>query len=188
MKFTFRNIDIFFRSNCCNKTVEPSPCEKAAQEMPRFLEAKKYLDYISRQSLLDKDLAKTTITIGVQWLGKLAYKEQYNEICKLIKQHIPYNSDSEYIYFPELTKSGVIHFHGVEINTYEAKFHQSFGLIGSRNLHKKSYLKVNNKRDGISDYLRYIEKDKNKIDLSFITNIKKKDLIHSLCPQKTLDK
>lgn len=112
----------------------------------------------------------TTITIGKVWLGKKSAAEQYKIFVKKIKKHIPYRGEQKYIYTFELTKSGVLHSHGLEYDTYQSRFMESFCNFGSHNCHNKAFQECRN----LEGYIKYIQKEQT---FPTIHNIHKKDLI-----------
>lgn len=179
MKFKFKDISLYFKSDCCNKNetsvVSPTSCERAPQLTSTFLEVSKYHTYLKECCAINCTMIKTTITIGTQWLGKLSADDQYIQFVKQIKKHIPYHSKVKYIYHFEYMKNGQLHAHGLEIGSYQQRFHDSFVSFGKRNLNAHSYVEVKNK-NGIAEYLNYINKEN---AYPWITNIHKKDIIMS---------
>lgn len=112
----------------------------------------------------------TTISIGCRWLGKKRSEDQYTIFCKKIRQHIPYRSESKYIYCFELQKNGQLHAHGIEYDTYQGRFMESFCSFGSHNTNNKSFQECRN----LEGYIKYINKEN---IYPTIHNILKKDLI-----------
>lgn len=162
MKVKITDISIFFRSNCCQSS-EPKarPCRNSAQIMAPL----EYMRQIHQKGI---PLHVTTITIGNKRLGGMCIKDQYRHMVKDIKKHIPYHSEQKYIYHFEQQENGNLHAHGLEYDTYQARFHESFRHYGKRNCHPKSFQKLRN----FDGYTEYINKEN---VFPPITNIMKKE-------------
>lgn len=160
------DISLFFKTNCCvskSSSHEVAPCRNSAQKHTPY----DYMKYLYNK---DCPLHITTITIGTKWLGKLSAKEQYKVFVKHIKKHIPFHAeDMRYIYNFELTSNGQLHAHGLEYNTYQNRFAESFSIFGKRNEHPKSFQICRN----IDGYITYINKEN---VYPSITNIQRKHL------------
>lgn len=169
MKICPKNIKLFFsvKSSCCQSSEsKANPCRNSAQ-------ITEPLDYLrALHSKTSKNCWHvTTITIGTKWLGRMAAEHQYDIFVKKIKRHIPYHHKTKkYIYHFELTESGQLHAHGIEYNTCQNEFIESFQDFGSRNCHKKSFQELRN----FEGYTKYIDKDNT---FPSITNIKKSDMV-----------
>lgn len=166
-----KKIKLFFnvKCNCCQSSSEPSetrePCRNSAHTSTP-------LDYF--QALQNKGcvLHVTTITIGGKgsaWMGRKSIEDQYVQMKKDIKNHIAYRGDQKYVYHFEMNNSGVLHAHGIEYDTYQARFAGSFSKYGSRNNLPISFQEVRN----LSGYMKYIDKEN---IFPSLTNVTKKDL------------
>lgn len=177
-KYTVRDITLYFKSNCCNKTVESKPCENSppANSNCLFFKRKKTIinptvdyDNVNRVHLHFKNaqadgvqLVKTTLTIGNKEIGKLSYIDQHKYFIKLIKSftlhHKKCGNDVKYIFHFELQSNGMLHAHGIEMNGNQTIFNLHFTKLGVRNSHQKSYDEVK-RYIGIEEYLNYINKE-----------------------------
>lgn len=177
VKYLLKDISVFFTSKCCNreqpKKCMANPCGSHARVLPAIEKIHRYLETLSVRGC---DMNKTTITIGNKIIGMKSYKEQYDDICRIIKLERPYRGAIKYIYHFELQKNGQLHAHGLEIGSYMQNYVEAFSCIGARNAHPKSFVAVK-RGDSITEYLRYMNKEN---ILPMITNITKKEMIHAV--------
>lgn len=165
------NIETFFlKSNCCNTTNEAG---KPCQTQPRTIDPQLYFKHYFKKNVT---IHAPTITIGNIKYGQLSAKDQYTSIVKAIKECYPFHGNTKYMFYPEFTKSGVIHLHGALIDAYQARFIDHFNQFGQRNTHKDSYQVVQD-----LEYFKYIKKDQLKMlkywkNYKMIHNIKKQDM------------
>lgn len=101
---------------------------------PQITEVQEY--FRQKPSIL---LHFTTITIGSKWLGMKSVKEQYEVFKRDIKKHIRYHGDQKYLYHFEIQRSGMLHAHGIELDTYQGRFIKSFEHYGKHNCSNKSF-------------------------------------------------
>lgn len=168
--FKFKDISIFFTSSCCNAktreiedTKSVSPCPISAQITEPV---KNYL--LLRLQGTKNYCHATTITIGSKNLGKLSAKGQYKALVRAIKKHISFRGHRKYLYVFEYTGSGVVHSHGIEIDTCRESFIESFTSYGSHNRHRDSFQSIKD----LPAYIKYIDKEH---AFPYITNITKSE-------------
>lgn len=161
-----KDISIYFslKSSCCNKQESsPMPCRNS----PQILDTHKYFKYWYNKGV---DIDITTITIGSKWLGRMSADEQYKQFVKDIKKGYPFHGKTKYVYHFELQNNGMLHAHGIHMESYRDKFIETFDHYGKRNSHKESYQVCRN----ITGYLEYINKSN---IYPPIHNVLKKDML-----------
>lgn len=149
---TMSDISLFFK--CCNTIAERSSKRSAELLSERRPNRATCWDAIKILHERKCTLHAATITVGVKWLGKLSADEQYVRFVKQIKKYYPYNGNQKYIFCFELTKTGVLHAHGVMYDTYWNNFIEAFSDFGSRNSHKDSFQLVVSEK-----YFAYMQKE-----------------------------
>lgn len=158
------DISKFFIVN--KSDVQSSPCKNSAHKCTHTLRPEMFLMNCPISSL-----NITTITIGRKWLGRKSADEQYNIFVKRIKSHIPYHSNSKYVYHFELTNNGQLHAHGLEYNSWQSNFVSSFADFGHQNTKSISFKPVAHAK-GLLAYIDYMDKEN---AYPMIHNIMKKD-------------
>lgn len=159
---------------CCE---EPDPLSIGSPNNGTRRKCPKHSPYDALKKLWNAGATfnATTITIGNKYYGRMSADEQYKRMSRDIRRHIKTyaEDDSWYFYTFELQKNGQLHSHGIEVNTYWAKFINSFELYGSRNIHKESFKKVSD----FEAYYKYITKEP---EYPSVHNLSKKNIINLL--------
>lgn len=178
----FKNIELFFQSDCCNKTVNRSTEDRAidsplVESMPD--PPKNLLDIYNKfESMNHLDLQEICVTFKSKY-HKMNTGYLHNNFkkwfVKWIKKHLYFKPT--YIMIPEFTKAGVIHYHGIiyfdNANDYwTAEIKRLCNNKWGRTQGKKIY--------NIENYWKYITKDitKQKFSIKMFTNVLCELVVH----------
>lgn len=155
-KYVFKDISIFFKSSCCNKTT--GIVETLGETMPRSpdtLVKILLVDYYEFTTTFD--LSKLHYDRNCHDLNDILYKFYKETITKFIKKYIDKKQTYYMVYsMPEYTKAGLLHFHTINyFDTGNEYYSAKLRLYSSRKfgntLGKKVY--------DFNNYITYISKE-----------------------------
>lgn len=118
---------------------------------PSLSKFKQYIEYCRLNS---GEVKAATVTVQQnKHYGSMSSRQLYKKITEAM--HFGGQPGRLYVYFFELTQSGMLHAHGIEINNTHANYIAQFKQLGQRNTHAESYKDISN----VSSYVDYITKD-----------------------------
>jgi len=166
---TFKDISIYFRSDCCNKTeIDPGiGSVPLVEPMPEnWLHA-----YEQFKKIQHLDIQEICITYKQKfhtWNPSTLYNQTRDFIQKYTRKYTRFRP--LYVFFPEFNSSGVLHLHGI-IYFDDANDYWTADL--KRMLNNKYGRTVGKRVFNLDNYWLYINKDinKNKFTIQPFTNI-----------------